>query len=153
VSPASKIIKDNPEVQRVGIINGWRGSDYDTLAFDIIFHDGKRLMLSFVKSRNEIFILNRIGEYSFDVYFVEKTHGAYFGYTDNLSTVILTQEIGIPLKNINNIIKNYNEIYTYVNSLEERHKIEFQNCIYYISKTLWRDEQYHEAKPKFYDRS
>ncbi|GHT77717.1 hypothetical protein FACS1894130_02980 [Spirochaetia bacterium] len=139
-----KIIEENSDIKSIGFIPNYTGTDDKFIAIEIIFNDGRYLYLTLVNYINLPhlecpFNLSRIGNYGFDVfsnylndagerqiYFDDsgKRHiPQTFKYHD-FPISMITDEIGISfpnnkgnLSNLNIVIKNYDAILNYVNSL------------------------------------
>jgi hypothetical protein len=171
----NRIIKEHPEVKAVGIINNWR-RDSKYFAVDIIFHDGRRLFLTSLRSANlrTPFFINRVGDYSFETYIP-------MGYAGRqISAQLLEQETGKKIKSVHDVINLYDDVYKFTISLKdvdndeeiraEKEKLmiqapswyrwlwlsdmEFKQILvgdktYVVFKTSWYDTLFMDTEPEY----
>jgi hypothetical protein len=171
-SMREEIIKNNSSVTNVGIIFDWTNSDNKYIALELKLEGERNLFLTFVnwrkKPNREPFYLSGIGNYAFTqiYHFVDKntkeTYEVVFNKRDYYKLPYLSRKIGIQLKTTQDLIKYYDDIYAFFESLplikneddfkkmlEEGKLINNDNYetekyfvkIYY-ARDIWNDEYY-----------
>jgi hypothetical protein len=165
----NEIMKNNPEVTAVGVILDWTHSDYKFIALELRLEGDKILLLTMVNYWNlpdrEPFKLSRVGNYAFGkiYHFVNKqTNESRVELDTNWNYTLpkLSKGIGIQVNTIGDIIKYYDKINTFVDSLPTVNEYNYQkvveegliegtiekNEIYFVTtypvKIIWDDEYY-----------
>lgn len=113
-----KLLRENKEIVSITACWGWGGTGGDLeqpLAIDIKMENGKRLFLSYIRSLNlkTPFYLVLIGESSFKVGYV--TNG--FIAVGGIPIDLISQETGIEINSVIDVINNYDKIYSFIDSL------------------------------------
>jgi hypothetical protein len=165
----NEIMKNNPEVISVGIILDWTNSDHKFIALELKLKNDKILLLTSVNYRRlpdyEPFKLSRVGNYAFGTvyHFVNKHTNiseVELSTERRYSLQTLSTKIGIRVNTIDDIIKYYDKINTFVESLptvseynyQEMFKEELfegtniENEYYFVTaypvKTIWNNKYY-----------
>jgi hypothetical protein len=166
----NRIIKDNHDVTAVGIILDWTNSDNKFIALELKLEDDKILFLTSVNYRKlpgrEPFYLRRVGNYAFAKieHFADKrTNKSETKIRTNLNYSLsnLSADIGAQVNSMRDLIKYYDNIYSFVESLptadeNNYHEIieeskliggiieenEYYFVTTYFVKTVWNDEYY-----------
>jgi hypothetical protein len=143
------IFSIDPNIEKVGFVPDSTQSDYKYISIDIIFSDGRRLYLELVNygnrsTPNDPFYLARIGNYSFRLFsnhldenhevklFVDASGNKRYERTrerNRIPITIFADDMGIKfpdnkgnMENLSILIKNYDKVLSYVESLPEYNK-------------------------------
>jgi hypothetical protein len=162
-------MKHNPEVTAVGVILDWTNSDHKFVALELKLEDDKTLLLTSVNytdlPNREPFYLSRVGNYAFGTiyHFVNKqTNRSKIELRTNrrYSLQTLSTKIGIQVNTVDDIIKYYDIINAFVESLPMVNEYNYQKILeeglfegtikknedYFVTtypvKTTWKDEYY-----------
>ena len=166
----NEIKRENPEVTAVGVITDWTYSDNNYIAVELKLENDKTLFLTLVNWRKkpdrETFYVGRVGNYAF-----AKIRHLVNKETNQSRVVLRTeQEYSLPelsaktgsqINTMSDIIKYYDEINVFVESLptvsEDNYQELFEegvlvkdgfreNEFYFITtyhvKTIWDDKYY-----------
>jgi hypothetical protein len=122
-----KSMKGNSCIQSINECWGWYGSSGDffaPIALDIKTEDDKRLFLSFIRSPRlkKPFYLNLIGNSVFSVRFSTYENGNDGGSAHGIPIGLISQETGIQINSVDDVVNNYDEIYIFINSLTKYRK-------------------------------
>jgi hypothetical protein len=117
------------------------GIYYMELTLEITFHDGKKLLLIRVnKEKRGNIWLRRIGDYGIYAYSYSTRHpGNEISY-NAIYTGIIAKETGVQLNDVDDIIMHYNDIYNYVNSLEDINSEKYAHINKVWSAWAWNPE-------------
>jgi hypothetical protein len=141
-----KLIKRNSNIQSINECWGWYGSGGDffaPIALDIKMEDDKRLFLSFIRSPRlkTPFYLNLIGSSVFSVRFSTYENGNDGGSSHGIPIKLISQETGIQINSVDDVVNNYDEIYVFINSLAK----------YRTNNDIVGYNWFKEAKPIFFN--
>jgi hypothetical protein len=122
-----KLVKGNQYIQSINECWGWYGSGGDffaPVAIDIKMESDKRLFLSFIRSPwlKPPFYLNLIGDSVFSVRFSVYENGDDGGIAHGIPIELISQETGIQINSVDDVVNNYNKIYIFINSLTKHRK-------------------------------
>jgi hypothetical protein len=135
-----EIKEANPEVKEVGIIKNW-GYESKVFAVDILFHDEKRLFLTFFRS--SVIDIGRIGGYCFNTYFQYSGSSGFVSW-GLIPAYVVAEAMGKPFKTgkpadvITDVIRRYDELYAFTLSLpcinDEAVQAEKEKCMIQASR-------------------
>jgi hypothetical protein len=157
----NKILKQNSNVLKIGIIENYTHSDDKYISMEIVFKNGDNLYLTFINNLytrpgDGNFCITRIGNYAFGTYNqfinhenneVKAAEGAYFNSGRGIRVDVLERELNIKLNTIQNAINNYNVLNKYISSLpyldidNNEHK-EIGNNLELYTPIVYNDKTY-----------
>jgi hypothetical protein len=119
-----KLIIANSDIQSIEECWGWYGTGGDLrkpLALDVKMKDGKRLFLSYIysPSLNAPFYLDLVGESTFFINYYSRKESSYkgSGVVHGIPIELIEQEEGITLNCVDDVVKNYDQIYNFIGTL------------------------------------
>jgi hypothetical protein len=153
-----QIEEEHPEL-RVNIREEWWTQN---IGLDFFFHDGRRLYLWYVrKNLAAPFRIGRIGEYKLTGYY-QYPDGSQNWSLRTIPIGVIGQELGVSFNTVNDAIKYYDMIYSYVRSLRDINEEEIQAerekhgpyWIWYtdkpFNKIVYRYSENQDVAPPFF---
>jgi hypothetical protein len=151
-------LKVHPELKSVDVLEDSGLWCHLSLRLEMIFHDGRRLMIERVdKQQSGNIALNGIGDYGVNVY-IRGENEYYPGEKRHLFNGILyidflQTRLGIKLANVSDIIRNYDVIWSYISVLDSYTVLDnlFEIDVNRV-RAVWSSHRYDDKIVCFNDR-